>query len=335
MSNYKHRFVSDMAEHEQELEITRIGESDNETDYKVDGHRVIRPLYELCSLIRQTPSLRHLHFGLSEISDRYRRYMLAVFDPTEVYTYGWVGYGDFSRNGGEDKWVVRSPNIVNNKYAYYTDQYHQKLTNNKDRALAAVKQYIRPYTDQAIADATVDSFVAYLDDKVTEHNREVKELREVLESDVKDGLRKSEILQILSAVLEGTGKIPEPSDRLRENFNKYTAAFHDYESTSASLQYRPTLVFCTRNSSGGIGYKVIPADSVFVEANMRSRKVAESLRNAIHNSAPKLYDADTLPSSISGKLAVLSMLENSTYIAGTGFKYNDRLMYVMASDADA
>ena len=329
---YSHRFVSTIEQLPQELRIDECGTDDREYKYIVDGCRVNRALYELCSQIRHTPSLRHLRFGSTHQRVVVRN-MVVVYDPTEVYTFGWLGYGDFSRNGGDAKYMVRSPNIVNNKYSYWSEQYHQKLTNNKDKALTLVKQFLRPYTDQAIADATVDSFSAHLSETVDESSSLVSSKLNTLKDEVSKGLRESEILNILSAVLEGT-RIPEPSANLRSEFNDYAKVYNEFQSTVDGIQYRPTLVFTTRNSSGGIGYKVIAADNVFLQSKIRRSRVAESLRNSIHNGTPKIYDQSTIPKSIMGKLAAISMLDDNTYVEGTGFKVDERLIYVMAEDSD-
>ena len=168
MSGYAHRFVADIEKYDRE--VRKDQNEHGYTTYHIDGMEVTEHLYELCVAIRSTTSMRHLMFGTSG-SAKITRNSCSVFDPNEVYIFGTIGYGDFTRGGSSDqKYMVRSPNIVNRKYSYWSQEYHQTLTVNLDRALKNVKTYMRTYSDEAIADATVDIFVSNLGYKVSEVN---------------------------------------------------------------------------------------------------------------------------------------------------------------------
>jgi len=107
--------------------------------------------------ISTAPSSAHLRMFMGKVREVYPRCQFSYgteevgTGATTVYTYhdwkpltmGKIGYGNFRNEGGEDNFMVASPQISNEKYSKYSDQYNMKMTKNHGVAVANTKKFLR------------------------------------------------------------------------------------------------------------------------------------------------------------------------------------------------
>ena len=74
-----------------------------------------------------------------------------VYHDWKPLTMGQIGYGNFRNEGGEETFMVHSPQISNGKYATYSDQYHMKMTKNWEVAVANTKKFLRDVSTKELA----------------------------------------------------------------------------------------------------------------------------------------------------------------------------------------
>ena len=82
-------------------------------------------------------------YGTKEVDDNHKHRIVFVYHDWKPLTMGQIGYGNFRNEGGEDNFMVASPQISNEKYAKYSDQYHMKMTKNHEVAVANTKKFLR------------------------------------------------------------------------------------------------------------------------------------------------------------------------------------------------
>ena len=71
-----------------------------------------------------------------------------VYRPNELYTLGYIGYGDFyedTSNGRnrEYRYMVCSPNIVNGRYTYHCDQFFMTMVKSMTSGVKKARTYMR------------------------------------------------------------------------------------------------------------------------------------------------------------------------------------------------
>ena len=71
-----------------------------------------------------------------------------IYRPNELYTLGYVGYGDFyedheNRNNREDRYMVYSENIRNERYSYHCNQYFMTMVKSLNSGVAKARTYMR------------------------------------------------------------------------------------------------------------------------------------------------------------------------------------------------
>lgn len=301
------------------------------TDHKwiIDGYPVSESLYKFCTELRFSTAFRQIKFGFTS-SNRPIYNRLYAYYERDIYTLGQVGYGDFSVGGSGSKYMVRSPNITNKKFAYWRDAYTMVMTVNITKAVANAKQYLRPYNEIALCDASVSNFdsqiSAHIWQRQQDLNRQLSGFAENIQ-DANDTYHGSEVMDILEAVVAGTQFTV--SDTLKEKIAAYTTARREYQQ-NASKQFRPVLVISKFLGDGSVVFRLIRAGNTVAEAKSGARcDYHRAFRNAIHAGQFENATEETLPDNIRGKLAILSMMEDDKFYSNVGYRFNERICYVL------
>ncbi len=67
-----------------------------------------------------------------------------IYRENEVYALGFVGYGSFTeKSSPENRYIVHSHNITNNRYNDYNAQHHMAFAKNLNKGFANAMRYLR------------------------------------------------------------------------------------------------------------------------------------------------------------------------------------------------
>ena len=118
---------------------------------------------------------------------------VCVYREGDAFTWGWVGYGDYTRSGPtHNRYTVCSHNIDNRKYAKDSDQRNMSMTDSLDKAVKLVKRYLRPIPKVDGAKASI---------------HELNEAYLLSNADVSKKLTTSAATIVGAAAIAGTGTV--------------------------------------------------------------------------------------------------------------------------------
>lgn len=124
-------------------DIETLGKEDNlvaeyaqRADRLREFMRSVRQLYPKCQFAKESHGFPRL---------------VHVYHSWKPMTMGMIGYGNYRETGGEENFIVWSPNITNDKYSSNSVQYRMKMTKNIKVAQRSVNKFIR---DVSITDLT-------------------------------------------------------------------------------------------------------------------------------------------------------------------------------------
>lgn len=319
--SYSHRFVSDLFIPTDQTN----GSIDGHDAEYIDGIVCHAKLAMFCNELRAQTCFRGLKFALKSPSGDTIMNTIYAYYPNDIYVLGMIGYGDFSVNReSEPKFFVQSPNIANHKYSWHRSQFHRTMSKNVDKAVVNAKKFLRPYSAVAIADASVDSFEAEFGSVIYGRNRDVDRAREGIVSNI------AGTIDVMRSVLNG--EKPAIPEEVIEAYQNYFNVVGEYKE-NANDQFRIALVFTV----SGDKFRMVTSNAVVSEDSAGRRyDIGRDIRNVIHSednelNTGKLFTADTLPEEVAGKLAMLSMVEQGEYISKVGFKFDERVCYVMVT----
>ena len=234
-----------------------------------------------------------------------------VYMPDDHYAMGMIGFGDF-RDSGEETlmYTVKSRNIANGKYNDYSRQHHMTMSIKLETAVKNARAYLRRYTPRETMELTYKWLRYALRDEVdklrTETFRAMNHAFGVTRPDNRITMEMRRLLDTEHSFLD-----PTHADDLRAAFAAEAAYKEIQEPLNMSfvqvLPYRDTqrldlahLDNCERYTPDYDGVHSYTGADIETE-------VSEDIR---------------------GKVAVLDMLEEETYLAGVGYKVMTGLYYV-------
>lgn len=234
-----------------------------------------------------------------EESNYNKQYYLLDENPCP-YVLGWLGYRDFtdSDNYNEAKYGVWSKRIVNKRYKWGSKK-HLLTSANMKIALRNVARSIRLYTPAEIATFSYSQYTNGLNNSDYASREEENDLwRKVKNSDS----LKPELLDLLGAHTFADTQIEEHLMGIKSRMD-------DRQEVE-------------RNS----GTKL----ALVVASDPNKVMVAHLSPSGYKFSVPSCYTCTMgeLPSEIRSSLAVLSMVDQGTFIEGTGIKVVEDVYYV-------
>lgn len=233
-----------------------------------------------------------------------------VYMPDDHYAMGMIGYGDFRDKGdGTDMYTVKARTIQNGKYNDYSRQYHMAMSTKREVAVKNAKKYLRRFSPLDVAETSVGALRYVINEQ---RNKAQKDLR-ATEIDLFGGVLPTKNLPMAVEELRILAANHHPfvdpnfGDALRNYFAQRDEVYAD-----AGQAHNMTFVSITKHGDK-VRWDVADVDG------------AERYIPNIHTSHTYF---DGVPEELMGKVSVLNMLEDETYIAGVGFKLFDGVYYV-------
>lgn len=242
-----------------------------------------------------------------------------VFREGDSFCMGYIGFGNFMDKGdGVNRYAIFSPHIENCKYASGRRQ-NMKLSINLKQAVKACSA-LRPLNVEHVMRITGSNcarqrrkFVAEARDVVVADKRKMKDGLFALDADI---LRPNEIQEELRHLVDTGHTFLNPT--LGEKLSSMFANISEVKATSKT-EAQPMLFVEAISTFGKPKYRV--AEGVNVDHLTTSWEYKEDYEE-------KVYSQEDIPEEISGKMAVLSMVEQGRYVAGVGYRATENIFFL-------
>lgn len=237
-----------------------------------------------------------------------------VYMPDQIYALGWVGYGDYRESAKEEiaSYTVYSRNIINDMYCDNSFQYYTRGSVNMNVALRHASRYLTRYSPLEIAKELRNPFRQGAKDIEHDANSALRKQEKALfdrrHNEFNERMCRVavELKVLLSTGYEFTD--PALGEELRDYFGK------EEEHHTLARQHNAYCVVID-TFLGKQRYQVVSVDS------------AGSWRPTIHDDV-SVYDDESVPGDLAGKLSVLSMCNVDQYVTDVGVRVNEKVFYV-------
>lgn len=237
---------------------------------------------------------------------------LWVYYPDEPYPMGYIGYGDFRTEvSGDDQYIVGSRTIYNDKYGSYQDQHNMKMTVNIETAIRNARRFLRSFSPQEMAKAKLRAVSSQSQDSLDNISREYRNKMRQLFDHESSGSNK--MLTELRNLVDTGHEFVDAA------FGSDLHAMFELSDNQKALKDKPIHMYFVRvfEKFGKQTFDVGTIDNV----------QSISWRAEINNEF-KRY-TDDLPQEIMGKLSVLTMVENDSYVDDVGYRASEGMFYVV------
>lgn len=237
---------------------------------------------------------------------------LWVYYPDEPYPMGYIGYGDFRTEvSGDDQYIVGSRTIYNDKYGSYQDQHNMKMTVNIETAIRNARRFLRNFSPQEMAKAKLRAVSSQSQDSLDNISREYRNKMRQLFDHESSGSNK--MLTELRNLVDTGHEFVDAA------FGSDLHAMFELSDNQKALKDKPIHMYFVRvfEKFGKQTFDVGTIDNV----------QSISWRAEINNEF-KRY-TDDLPQEIMGKLSVLTMVENDSYVDDVGYRASEGMFYVV------
>ena len=228
-----------------------------------------------------------------------------VYLPTDHFTLGRVGWGDWSVDGKPTNSImVQSPRIRNDKYHSGRTQYYMWTSVNPKRALSNALGALRPHTPIAVAKHYATNVASKVWNSDYEGQDKVTKVR-------------GKLVRHDSLEQELRGIVASGYTFINAEFSDLVTSFL-HESDEYSLrQQKIDMVYVRAYMLGEQQvFDTVPIANMHKHYNF---DVEESFTR---------YTEDTLPEDIRGKLSMLLMVNMDEYVDGVGMRAHDEIFYV-------
>ena len=243
-----------------------------------------------------------------------------IYRPNELYTLGYVGYGDFYEDTGngrnrEPRYMVYSENIKNERYSYHCNQYFMTMVKSLNSGVAKARTYMRTVQP---AQAVRNEY-RNLRESANEIRREAAKEYHASARPLADGfMDKAGASQLQNELLHLRDighKWLDPS--FATNLDKYFGVIQENKAAFANT-YTAVFVDLPRREHEEPKYIV-------------TRDVSTN-----HYSAPPIkdeqvtvYDQHTMPEELGNKVHALNILAEGQFVPDVGMHaVKGRLFYV-------
>ena len=235
-----------------------------------------------------------------------------VYYPDEPYPMGYIGYGDFRTEVvGDDTYMVASRTITNDKYATYQDQHYMKMTGNISTAVRNAKRFLRNFSPREMARAHLGEVTSKSQESEGGAGTEYRNAMRTLFDH--ESSRSNKMLTELRNLVDTSHEFVDAA------FGSELHAMFELLDNQKALKDKPIHMYFVRvfEKFGKQTFDVGTIDNV-----QKSSYQAE-LSNEF-----KRY-TDDLPEEIMGKLSVLTMVENDSYVDDVGYRAGEGMFYVV------
>ena len=249
----------------------------------------------ICKLKGVMPSL-HTHVTSSGTAYLYMK--------NQPYVLGRIKYGQLQDSTMEYMYGVVSPNICNEKYGDSRELFNTKMTKNVDTALKHVKKYVRPMSITDIARVSTNDYEhsirKIVSDKV---NTAERNKRSILQDELMTELR----------TMYQTGY----------EFNASLAEkIHDWiEADAEAVTYQ-------RKFKNDFSCRFVQVKNTPMGQHLSVAQCTDMLSYSTKVTPTDVFTATDAPEELVGKLSVLAILADDTYVEDVGMKITDELFYV-------
>ncbi len=235
-----------------------------------------------------------------------------VYFPGHLYAMGRVGrkqYMNSSKTSPPYMYGVQARTIKNERFAIHHNCYNMRLSSDRKVALKYATTYLRPYTTAENIDQTVDP--------VLEAVRVQRSAMRAAVMESRGAVMDEDILQRELALLVQSGyEFSTPG--YREKVEKWLT-----EINNKREEWRkPVHGYYVHIREVG-GEQRAEVTEVFDIVEDRKKR----------SSAPVVLPVADLPDYISGKMAVLTMVEKGTFVTDVGLRVADNVFWVMRDAA--
>ena len=230
---------------------------------------------------------------------------LHVYLPTDHFTLGVVGWGDWSVDGKPSKSImVRSPRIRNDKYAAERMQHYMWTSINPKRALSNALGALRPHTPIAVAKHYAPDVASKVWNSDYEGRDKVSKI-------------KGKVVRHDSLEQELRGIVASGYTFINAEFSDLVTSFLHEADEYSLRQQKIDMVYVRAYMLGDQQvFDTVPIANMHKHYNF---DVEESFLR---------YTEDTLPDDIRGKLSMLLMVDMNEYVDGVGMRVHDEVFYV-------
>jgi hypothetical protein len=230
---------------------------------------------------------------------------LHVYLPTDHFTLGVVGWGDWSVDGKPTNSImVQSPRITNDKYSSERMQHYMWTSINPKRALSNALGALRPHTPIAVAKHYAPDVARRVWDSDYEGRNKVTKFRDKL-------VRHDSLEQELRGIVASGYTF------INAEFSDLVTSFLHESDEYALRQQKIDMVYVRAYMLGEQQvFDTVPIANMHKHYNF---DFEESFTR---------YTEDTLPEDIRGKLSMLLMVDMKEYVDGVGMRVHDEVFYV-------
>lgn len=232
---------------------------------------------------------------------------------------GFIGYGDFRTEvEGDAQYVVGSRTITNDKYGSYQTQHHMKMTTNIATGVRNAKRYLRNFSLQELAMSCRSQVnTASGESRLNASSEYRHSMKRVFDHEVngRNTVNSSKILIELRNLID-TGH-----EFIDASYRQELVTMFQHQDTYRELLDKPINMYFVRVSQkfGKQTFDVGTLDNVHLQAYEKGATVSDDF----------VRYTDDLPEDIMGKLAVLNMVEDKTYVDDVGYRADESMFYVV------
>jgi len=228
-----------------------------------------------------------------------------VYLPTDHFTLGRVGWGDWSVDGKPTNSImVQSPRIRNDKYGSERTQHYMWTSISPKRALSNALGALRPHTPIAVAKYYATNVASKVWNSDYEGQHKVTKVR-------------GKLVRHDSLEQELRGIVASGYTFINAEFSDLVTSFIHEADEYALRQQKIDMVYVRAYMLGEQQvFDTVPIANMHKHYNF---DVEESFTR---------YTEDTLPEDIRGKLSMLLMVNMDEYVDGVGMRAHDEIFYV-------
>tara|TARA_R110001606_G_scaffold246131_1_gene394220 strand:+ start:37 stop:897 length:861 start_codon:yes stop_codon:yes gene_type:complete len=237
---------------------------------------------------------------------------LWVYYPDEPYPMGYIGYGDFrTETVGDDQYIVGSRTIINDKYGSYQDQHNMKMTVNVETAIRNAKRFLRNFSPQEMAKSKLRTVCSQSQDSLGDISTEYRnKMRELFDHESRNT---NKMLTELRNLVDTGHEFVDAA------FGSELRAMFELSDNEKALKDKPIHMYFVRVSEK-FGKQTFDVGTI---DNVQKSSYHVEMSNEF-----KRY-TDDLPEEIMGKLSVLTMVENDSYVDDVGYRAAEGMFYVV------